>query len=218
MLLIKRYLILLFIVLQGATATQGCSAENGMQRFQEGTHYSVVPKPRQPEAGGKIAVLEFFSFACPHCYSLEPVMKKWKKAAPSYVEFAMMPAFWNPDFKLLAHAFYTAEVLKVKEKVQKNLFDAIHLQGRRFKTEGALGDFFVEQGVTKGDFDKTFNSFAVKQKVKLADARFRQFGLKGVPGVVVGGKYFTDVRMAGSRETVAEVINFLVRKARKENS
>ena len=79
-----------------------------------------------------------------------------------------------------------------------------------------MRDFFETQGVAKEDFDKMFNSFSVKQKLKLANSRFKQFGLRGVPGVVVGGKYFTDVRSAGSKEAVAEVINFLVQKAKSE--
>jgi len=177
-----------------------------------------VSSPAQPEAGGKVAVIEFFSYACPHCYSLEPVMHEWEKTAPEYVEFTLMPAFWNPYFKMLAQAYYTAEVLKISEKINKSLFDAIHLHGRQFKTEGALAAFFEAQGAEKGMFEKTFNSFAVKQKIKLADARFHQFNLKGVPGVIVGGKYFTDVRMAGGRDEVAEVLDFLVRKAKRDNS
>ncbi|MBV1882360.1 MAG: thiol:disulfide interchange protein DsbA/DsbL [Pseudomonadales bacterium] len=214
----RRYIMLFCIVVQGSFIAQGCSAESGVQRFQEGVHYTVVSRQAKKNAGGKVSVVEFFSFACPHCYSLEPVMNKWKETAASHVDFSMMPAFWNPYFQLLAHAYYTADVLKVKDKVVTNLFEALHLQGRQLKSEGALADFFVEHGVAKADFDKTFNSFSVKQKVKLANTRFKQFDLKGVPGVVVGGKYFTDVKMAGSREAITEVIDFLVRKSKKEQS
>jgi thiol:disulfide interchange protein DsbA len=46
------------------------------RRPAPGVDYSVI-KPAQPvEAKGKIEVLEFFWYGCPHCYTLEPLLEK----------------------------------------------------------------------------------------------------------------------------------------------
>ena len=41
----------------------------------EGKDFTRVETPQQPNvAAGKVEVLEFFSYACPHCSAFEPIV------------------------------------------------------------------------------------------------------------------------------------------------
>ncbi|MEJ2682472.1 MAG: DsbA family protein, partial [Gammaproteobacteria bacterium] len=77
---------------------------------------------------------------------------------------------------------------------------------------------FVEAGVDGNAFDKTFDSFAVQQKMSMADKLFKSYQLKHVPVFVVGGQYVTDVSMAGSGDAVVDVIEYLTRKIKISQS
>ena len=39
--------------------------------------YAAVSPPQPTDGGGKIEVIEFFWYGCPHCYSLEPAVNTW---------------------------------------------------------------------------------------------------------------------------------------------
>ena len=41
--------------------------------------YKLLDPPQPTEASGKIEVIEFFWYGCPHCYSLEPNVAAWSK-------------------------------------------------------------------------------------------------------------------------------------------
>ncbi|MFM8756364.1 MAG: thiol:disulfide interchange protein DsbA/DsbL, partial [Limnohabitans sp.] len=50
--------------------------------FKSGKDYLTLDKPVASEAGnGKIEVIEFFWYSCPHCNSFEPAFERWAKAA-----------------------------------------------------------------------------------------------------------------------------------------
>ena len=48
----------------------------GLARAQmvEGKNYQRLSTPVPVETGKKIEVIEFFSFGCPHCADLEPIL------------------------------------------------------------------------------------------------------------------------------------------------
>jgi thiol:disulfide interchange protein DsbA len=72
----------------------------------------------------------------------------------------------------------------------------------------------VSNGVAKADFQKAFNSFAVEQKLLKAADINRRYRISSTPTLVVGGRYVTDVAMAGSDQRLFEVVNELADKAR----
>ena len=43
-------------------------------RYAEGTHYKVLDAPGNVDDPDKVEVREFFSYICPHCFSLEPIV------------------------------------------------------------------------------------------------------------------------------------------------
>ncbi len=113
---------------------------------------------------------------------------------------------------------YTAELLGVTDKIHKPLFERIHKEKKPIRNLGQLKDFFIAQGVSAQDFDDTYKSFAVITKTNRAKQAANLYGIKGVPALVVNGKYRTSARDAGSNKRMLEVVDFLVERERAAKS
>jgi thiol-disulfide isomerase/thioredoxin len=105
-----------------------------------------VLKPELPvETQGKIEVLEFFWYGCPHCYSLEPLLETWLKKLPADIQFKRVPAVFNERWAKDAAIFYALEASGNLERLHRPLFDAIHRD--RLKTDDgqALGQWLAKK-------------------------------------------------------------------------
>lgn len=186
--------------------------------FKEGTDYQLLATPQPTANDAKIEVLELFWYGCPHCYHLEPELNTWLKQKPEDVEFVRVPAVLGPPWELLARAYYTADLLGDLDKIHEPLFEHIHKDHKLIRNASELKAFFMEQGVSEADFDKTFNSFAVVTMTNRAKEARNMYGITGVPTIVVNGKYRTTATLAGSNEKMLQVIDFLVAKERAESA
>ena len=185
--------------------------------FIEGKHFvKVIPEIQTDVAEGKVEVAELFWLGCPHCYSLEPEVKKYKESQPDYVEFKQIPAMLNPSWASDANMFFISEILDPKgsKDLTTKLFDAIHKEKRQLRNPKAVIRFFEEQGYSKEQVDSARNSIAFTAK----SVRAQDFGAKSqatsVPTLIVNGKYRTSPSMAGGNSKVMEVVKML---AEKEN-
>jgi protein dithiol oxidoreductase (disulfide-forming) len=172
--------------------------------------------PQQPTQvpAGKIEVLEFFWYGCPHCYSMEPFVEKWLQTKPADVEFIRVPGVLNKVWMEHARAYYTAQKLGVLEQVHRPLFDALHKERRKIFTQDELRDFFADKGVKTGDFDRVYNSHDTEIRVKQAYVMAQNYRLTGVPAFIVNGKYATSGQLAGTYENIITTINKLVEMER----
>lgn len=177
--------------------------------------YRVVA-PAQPTSKEKVEVLEFFWYGCPHCYQLEPTMKKWKKTLPENVEFTPIAAALNPSWAVHARAYYAAEVMGVLDKFHEPMFDALNKERKRLRTPEKIGEFASSLGIDGDLFVKTMSSFAVETKLRRADQLARAYKLTGVPAVTIAGKYVTGPGAAGSYEALTNIMNDLIAKETKE--
>jgi thiol:disulfide interchange protein DsbA len=191
-------------------------ANGNAQEFVAGQHYQEV-KPAVPTsvAEGKVEVLELFWYGCPHCYAFEPQLSEWVKNKPEYVEFVRVPAVFAHNWEVHARAYYAAQQLGVLEKVHQPLFDAIHKQGRKVFSEDELAAFFADLGVDAEAFKKAFNSFDVDTKTRHAISLTRQYGITGVPAIIINGKYRTSAQEAGDLDTLLKVVETLADKEHK---
>jgi thiol:disulfide interchange protein DsbA len=179
------------------------------------TSYTVL-KPAQPTATdlapGRVEIAEVFWYACSHCYAIEPKVEAWiKKGKPAYVDYVFIPATWNDMLKTHARIFYTVQLLG-KPKLNDLVFREINVKRNMLDTPAKIEAFFVANGVSKADFQKAFSSFAVESKIRQAEDLNRRYKITGTPTFVVGGKYVTDVRSAGSEDALFEVLGALAAK------
>ncbi len=183
--------------------------------FAEGKDYTRLSAAQPTAMPDKIEVVELFWYGCPHCYRLEPHIEEWLETRPEDVAFVRMPAVLSPRWELLARAWYTADLLGVTEQIHKPLFKAIHADRQRITSVDQLRDFFVEQGVSGEDFDSTFHSFGVAAKINRAREMTRRYQLRGVPALIINGKYRTSASEAGSHAAMIEVTNHLIEQERE---
>lgn len=182
------------------------------EAFIEGVHYKSTASLLGTSSEDKVEVIEMFSYACPHCFHLEPLIKEWKKTLPDNVVFIAVPAIFRDSWLEMAKVFYTAEATGDLEKLHPLIFEAIHVNKRRLQTEKQFLDFVAEQGIDREQFAKVMNSFAVKGKVKKAYNLSQNSGITGVPAMIVNGKYITDGPMAGGQPDMLKVVDFLIQQ------
>ncbi len=180
----------------------------------EGRDYRLVVPPQPTEApDGKIEVIEFFWYGCPHCNALEPVLKQWLSKLPSDVWFkrAHVP-FGDRRHQQL---FYTLESMGIADKLDGVVFGAIHVDGNRLDTPDKMVEVLSKHGVDKDKFLDTWKSFAVRTKMGRGTQLTQAYGVDGVPAMAVAGKYYTAPSMAGSNAGALRVIDWLVQKERQ---
>ena len=186
--------------------------------FDEGIEYEVLKKAQPAPTDGKVEVIEFFSYACPHCYRFEPYVEKWKKNKSANVEFINVPAVFNKNWEALASLFYAAEVLGVQEKMHPIIFESMHGSGNGKKARSIddLKVVFADNGVSEEKLDQALNSFTVAAKTRRAKSMTTAYGIKSVPNIVVQGKYRTDGTLAQGHNNVFKVVDYLSEKIEKE--
>lgn len=182
------------------------------EEFIAGVHYKSTASLLSTSSKEKIEVLEMFSYACPHCFHLEPLVEEWGKTMPENVVFVRVPAIFRDSWLELAKLYYTAEVTGHLEKLHPLIFDAIHVQKRRMVTEEDMLLFVADQGINRDEFEKMMNSFGVKGKVRKALVMSQTSGITGVPSMIVNGKYISDAPMAGGQANLLNAVDFLIQK------
>lgn len=162
---------------------------------------------------GKVEVVEFFWYGCPHCYSMEPALEAWLKNKPENVVFKRVPSPLNASWTVHAQFYYAAEALGVTDQLHEPLFEAMHVKKRKLFDKNSLIDFAVENGVDRQKFSDAWNSFGVYVKVQQARKLGQRYGLDGVPAIGIDGKYKTSGSLAGTYSRMFEIVSQLVAEA-----
>ncbi|MEY8876532.1 MAG: thiol:disulfide interchange protein DsbA/DsbL [Leptothrix sp. (in: b-proteobacteria)] len=193
---------------RGATATLlGSAALPALAQtgFVEGRHY-VRLSQRLPVSvpAGKIEVIEFFWYGCPHCNAFEPTLEAWVKKLPSDVVFRRVHVGFRPTFEPQQRLYVTLETMGLVDTMQRKIFYAIHQQGVRLDKPEQIFDFVASNGVDRAKFIETYNSFGVQTKVRQGKQLAESYKIDGVPALGIHGRYYTSPSLAGG-EGVPEV-------------
>ena len=165
--------------------------------------YTELNKPWTVDPGGKIEVVEFFWYGCPHCYSLEPTVQSWLGALPKDVEFRRIPAPPNESWKAAARTYYALDALGVLTRLHKPLFDAVQLDHLRLTNTQQVDDWLTRQNVDVARFHAAENSFSVETKLKRAAQLFDQSEAGGVPAMVVNGRYLVELSKSTTPQKIS---------------
>lgn len=185
--------------------------------FKDGVEYRTLPALQAIEAKGKIEVLEFFWYGCPHCHDFDPELQAWVKRQGKDVSFKRVPIAFRDDFLPHSQMFYAFEELGKGDAYTDKVMNAIHGQRKQLLKESEIADWIAtQQGVDAKAFMTAFKSFGVITKAKAANQKGSAFRIDGVPTVAIQGKYLTSPSIAGSRARALETMDHLVAKVRKE--
>ena len=201
-------------LLTGALALPFAGAARAQGAPVEGTNYVKLNQPVPVPSNGKIDVVEFFWYGCPHCFAFEPFLEAWSKRVPPDVNFHRAHVAFSALHETHSKIYYALESMGLLEQMHRKVFNAIHLQHKRLDKPSDIEAFMTENGVDGKKFVDVFNSFAVQTKVRQAKQLSDAYKVDGVPTMGVHGRYWTNVGMAGNQERTLQVVDFLVQKIR----
>jgi protein dithiol oxidoreductase (disulfide-forming) len=183
------------------------------QRFDEGIDYRLVQPPVPSASPGKVEVLEFFWYACPHCYRLTPFVAEWKKKLPAHVEFKKVHVAFRGDGH--QKIFYTLEALGREAELGIKVFEEIHVKKNPMSSLIEALAWAKAQGLDVAKFEATWNSFAVQTQQKRANALVNSYKIDGVPMFGIHGRFLTSPAMVGgSHSRALQVVDYLISRSK----
>lgn len=191
----------------GAAQAQGAPVE--------GTNYVKLSQPVPVTPTGKVEVVEFFWYGCPHCFALEPTLEQWVKSVPADVNFRRVPASFTPLYEFHQKLFYALEVMGQQPAMHRKVFNYIHLEHKPLTKEADVEAFAAANGLDGAKLVETMKSFSVQTKARQAKTLAEGYRIDGVPALGVQGKFYTSVAMAGGPEKTFAVTDYLIGVARK---
>lgn len=202
------------VALPGLTGVGNVGAQGA--KPQAGKDYIALDKRVAVEvAGGKIEVIEFFWYSCPHCNAFEPAFDAWMKAAPKDVVVKRVPVAFRDDFAPQQRLYYALEALNKLDELHRKVFHAVHVERQALNKDDAIIAWAEKQGLDKAKFTEVFRSFSVASKLRRAGQLQDAFKVEGVPSLGIAGRYYTDGSMAGSMPRALQVTDYLIAEARK---
>lgn len=177
---------------------------------QQGTDYLILDKPVAVDAAaGKVEVIEFFGYWCPHCNAFEPELEAWLKRLPANISFKRVPVAFNDAAIPLQKMYYALEALGRVNDMQRKVFTAIHAERINLNTQEGIVAWAVKQGIDQKKFVDAYTSFAVNTKVTKAKQLVNAYKIDGVPSLGVAGRFYTDGTLAKSMTRALQVVEQL---------
>jgi thiol:disulfide interchange protein DsbA len=191
-----------------AAHAQGGAPVDGQDYRRIATPVPVSPPP------GTVDVVEFFSFACPHCFEFEPVLEAWLKRKPAGIRLRRAPVRFLQNYVNFQPMYFALEAMDLVDSMQQKVFNAVHREHQRLDQPEAIAAFMTKNGVDAVRFMALFNSFGVRTKVQQANALMDACGVEGVPGLVVQGRFLTSPLIAKGEEKAIAVVEYLAAQVR----
>lgn len=184
----------------------------------EGKEYTRLKTP-QPISPGKIEVIEFFWYGCPHCYMIEPYVEAWAKKLPPDVTFKREHIIWPGRPDLIPHAkiYYTLHAMALDNKYQLATFKAVQRDRVELRREDTLFEWVKQQGLDIKKFKDTYASFAVQSHIARMQDMTKRYQIEAVPAFIVNGKYLTSPAQIGKEDgLITKVLDELIDVERKK--
>ena len=187
---------------------------------QAGRDYTLVDPPQPTDTGSKIEVIEFFSYACPHCNHLEPDLEAWARKIPPNVVLHRIPVtFGRTEWVSLAKLHFALETLGEGDRLAGKVFKAVHEDHFNLNNAEACADWAVKQGLDRQKFLDAYNSFGVQTKLQRANIKAQAYAIEGVPSLIVDGRFRTSPGMAGgSNAGTFTIVDELIQVAGRDKT
>ncbi len=197
-------------VIAGAGLAWGAAAQAQAKKPERGVHYLELGTPAPTEAPpGRVEVLEFFWYNCPHCNAFEPELAAWLKRMPKNVAFRRVPVAFNASFVPQQRLYFSLEALGLIDKLHAKVFDAIHNQKVKLDEGQAIASWVVQNGVDQAKFLAAYNSFSVETKTKKSVQLQEAYKVEGVPALGIDGRFYTDAGLAGGMTRALLIVEML---------
>lgn len=184
--------------------------------IQEGVDYRTLEPPQHTSSPGKIEVLEFFSYGCPHCNEFYPLISAWAARLPKDVEFKRVATgLGRPAWTNFARLYYALEFTGDLKRLDAAIFHALHEEHRMLSDESSIADWVAQHGVDRAKFTAAYESFGVATKVNQSEQMVEDYKVDGVPGLTVDGRY---VVMGSTFQELLDHTDALIARIRAEKA
>jgi thiol:disulfide interchange protein DsbA len=192
----------------------------GAEEFVAGKDFIILHEAASlDKPKGAVVVKEYFSYACPWCFKLEPALVSWVTKQGTKIEFSKTPVVFNKDWEYYAKAFYTAQALQMEPQLTPILFKAILEDKQKLNSNQAMIDFFKSHGVDENTATSAFlHSPSIELDISASKRQMGLYQIAAVPALIVGNKYKTDLQMAENQERLFAIMDFLVAKASNDEA
>jgi protein dithiol oxidoreductase (disulfide-forming) len=214
MIILRRTLAALAALLLTLAATGVPAQAQSMPQL--GRDYVRLDPPRPVASGDKIEVIEFFYYGCPVCYELEPTLSRWFFNGTGATTLRRVPALSSDNWDNFAKLFYTLEAMGQLGRLHWPVYDNFHFNGVKLNEEAPMADWVSHNGLDKEQFVRIYRSPEIQAKLATARELIKKYEIKGVPSIVIDGKFVTSARMAGGTRELMQLVDQLVELARKE--
>ena len=189
----------------------------------EGQQFQRLPQPL-PTTPGKIELIEFFWYGCPHCFVFDPTLNQWLHTLPADVSFRRLHVGFNGVIKLHQRLFFALEAMGKEAEVHARVFNAFHIERREVNDEAAVFALVGQLGIDPAAFKQAWSSFGVQSKCLQATRLSEDYRIDGVPTLGVAGRFTTSPSMAGTRGQTeqqlgvqaVQVADYLIKLARNK--
>ena len=182
----------------------------------EGIEYVTLRKPvNGGVAQGKVEVIEFFWYSCPHCNAFEPRLGAWIKKLPPDVVVKRVPVAFREDFVPQQRLFYTLEAMGKVDELHGKVFQAIHVNRMPVNRDDTILAWARQQGLDAARFAELYKSPEITDKARDALELQDAFKVEGVPALGIAGRYYTDGSLAGNMERALQITDYLIAETRK---
>ncbi len=202
------------------TAVLACAAFcAAAQDLEAGKDYGVVTPPQRTDDPGKIVVIEFFSYGCPHCNAFNPSLTLWENRLPKDVRLEREAViFGRQPWQKLAQIYYALQMVGKAGQLTPAVYGALHVERVNWQTDNDIIDWMAAHGVNRDEFARAFNSFSMRTYVTRGDQLATTYKVQSVPWIVVDGKYARQISDNGNGDFPAQlaIVDRLIDKARAE--
>jgi thiol:disulfide interchange protein DsbA len=187
--------------------------------------YALLANPQPTNSGKKVEVIEFFSYACPHCAGFDPVLENWVKKQGANIDFKRVPVLFHKDWVFYQKMYYTMQEMGKLNELHAKIFTTIHNERQPLNSDEKALAFAVKNGLDAQKFSSTWNGFGVNTSVKRANQMQETYKAFEAPYIVIDGKYVTAPERTRTAQTQTEtqlqfvalqVMDDLVGKAKKK--
>ena len=169
--------------------------------------YVFVPDKKNIHESGKVKMVIFFDFFCPHCHEFDTVVvpllqKEYGKRLQ--VTYMGLPIIYE-DSIIPIEAFELAKDEGKGEEMKEAIFDAIYYQRKDGANLDVLATLAKSVGLEGEKFKRNLIS-GVKKKVVLEGKDLaKSYGAKGTPTVILDGNILI-------KDNSLPTISFLINK------
>ncbi|OEZ62777.1 MULTISPECIES: thiol:disulfide interchange protein DsbA/DsbL [unclassified Duganella] len=193
-----------------------------------GVEYKTLAAAQPTDSGKKVEVIEFFDYACPHCFAFDPSLSAWIKKQGDAIVFKRVHISRSGTDLPQQKMFLTLSAMGLlNDAMHTKIFTEMHVNRNRMNRDEMAFDFVAKQGVDRQKFIEIYRGLGVSGSVRRSASMMDAYGVDSWPMIAIDGKYVTSPTMAneGSKSATTEaelhtqavqVMDILVAKAKAE--